>query len=75
MKKFEFNISTLFSSYKRWSGGVLIDLILMKLSVRSLGIGTVLLVSFDSIWKNNRGLTVFCHKSRQVYNDFLKSLK
>ena len=75
MKKFEFNISTLFSSYKRWSGGVLIDLILMKLSVRSLGIGTVLLASFDSIWKNNRGLMVFCHKSRQVYNDFLKSLK
>ena len=52
--------------YKLLCGGVLIDVILMKLSVRSLGIGTVLIVSHDSVWENIQGLMVFCHKSRQV---------
>ena len=31
-----------------------------------VGIGTVLIVSHDSVWENIQGLMVFCHKSRQV---------
>ena len=54
------------SSYKHWFDGGLIDLILMKSSVRSLSIGRFLTIFFDRILKNSLGLTVSCHMFHQV---------
>ena len=59
-------INDIYCLYICWFDGALIDLICLLWFVRSRGRWKGLIVSVDSILKNTWGLTVSCHKFRQV---------